>query len=108
MTYLLIMTQVPTSHIADQITQVLLEKRLAACVTQLAVATSRYSWEGKIEEASEIPLLIKTRETLYALVEETIRSIHPYQVPEIIAYPISHGAEAYLQWIDMETQATIP
>ena len=69
----------------------------------LADCTSIYRWQGKNETVSEVPVLIKTLAEHYAQLEQLIKSIHPYELPEIIAVPISSGLPAYLKWIADET-----
>lgn len=82
----------------------LLERRLAACVN-IAPVSSMYWWEGKIEESSEVLLVVKTTsERLGDLIRE-VRAIHPYKVPEIIALPITAGLADYLDWVRRETGA---
>jgi len=78
--------------------------RLAACANVLAPVTSFYRWEGRDEEATEYPVLIKSTPARYAELESAIRARHPYSVPEIIAWPIEQGLEAYLNWVEGETQ----
>jgi periplasmic divalent cation tolerance protein len=84
----------------------LVERRLAACVNMQAESTSVYRWQGAIETAQEVPLLIKTREALYEMVEAAIREFHPYELPEIMAVTVQRGLPRYLEWISSET-ATI-
>lgn len=81
----------------------LIDERLAACVNVLADCTSVYHWQGKNETAGEVPVFIKTLAKHYARLEQLIRSAHPYELPEIIAVPISNGWPAYLKWIADET-----
>ncbi len=83
--------------------QRLIDERLAACVNVLTDCVSVYRWEGKNETASEVLVLIKTLTQHYARLEEVIKSMHPYELPEIIAVPISNGLPAYLKWIADET-----
>ena len=82
---------------ARQIGAALVERQVAACVNLLPGVESIYRWEGKVEQASEVLALIKT--TRYPDLETAIRELHPYQVPEIIALPITAGLPAYLQWL---------
>ena len=96
-------TTVPDENLAVKITESLLQQRLAACVHVLPPGKSHYRWEGEIEAAIEITLLIKTRPDRYAELEAEIRRLHPYDVPEIIALPVVAGLPAYLQWIVDET-----
>ena len=107
--HLLVITNLPDTATAAKLAQQIIEARLAACVNQLAPCTSTYRWQGKIESATEIPLLIKTTQTAYPQLEELIRRAHPYELPEIIAVPITAGLPAYLDWLNTETpDTTIP
>lgn len=100
---LLILCNAPDAACAQSIAQALVERRLAACVNLLAPCRSVYRWQGKVEEASEIPLLIKSTAARYAELESALRELHPYEVPEIIALPIAAGLPAYLGWVTQET-----
>lgn len=100
---LLILCNAPDAACAQSIAQALVERRLAACVNILAPCRSVYRWQGKVEEASEIPLLIKSTAARYAELESALRELHPYEVPEIIALPIAAGLPAYLGWVTQET-----
>lgn len=100
---LLVMTNLPDQASAQLLAQKIIESRLAACVSQLSPCTSTYRWQNTIETASEIPLLIKTTQTAYPNLEKMIRSSHPYELPEIIAVPVSAGLPAYLSWVTQET-----
>lgn len=101
---LLILCNLPDRASAEQLAHTLIARHHAACVNILASATSVYRWQGAIETAQEIPLLIKTTEDRYFELEATIRELHPYQLPEIIALPISKGLPAYLDWLVAETR----
>jgi len=105
MTSLAVLTNCPDAETAEQIANALVTRRLAACVNLLPPCRSVYQWEGKVEQAVEVPLLIKTTETCYPALEAAIRELHPYQIPEIIALPVAHGLPAYLQWVADETRA---
>ena len=102
---ILVLTTLPDQAQAEALARELLTARLAACIQIGATVQSLYHWRGKIETASEVPLAIKTRAGLYPRVEETIRRRHPYELPEIVAVPISYGLPAYLDWLAAETQA---
>lgn len=82
---------------ARQIGAVLVERQVAACVNLLPGIESIYRWEGKIERAGEVLAVIKT--TRYPDLETTLRELHPYEVPEILALPIATGLDAYLRWL---------
>ncbi len=100
---ILIMTTMPDRASAIGLAQVLVDERLAACVNVLADCTSVYRWEGKSETATEVAVFIKTTEQNYPRLEQRIMSVHPYELPELIAVPISGGLPGYLKWIETET-----
>ena len=102
---LLVITNLPDAQTAGQLAQRLIEERVAACVNQLASCTSTYRWQGKIETATEVPLLIKTTKVAYPRLEQLIRAAHPYELPEIIAVPVTTGLPDYLHWVSQETNA---
>jgi periplasmic divalent cation tolerance protein len=85
--------------IADEVVR----SRLAACASTIPTVRSTYWWEGKMMSDQESLLLIKTTSDKFNSLEETIRKIHSYKVPEIIAIPVSHGFPPYLEWVHQET-----
>ena len=97
------LTTLPDRAGAEALARELLDARLAACVQIGAALRSLYHWQGGIETADEVPVAIKTRSELYPLVEQSIRLRHPYELPEIVAVPITDGSSAYLDWIVAET-----
>jgi periplasmic divalent cation tolerance protein len=101
---LLILTNVPDETTAHFLARRLVECRLAACVNLLPAVRSIYQWQGSIEETTEIPILIKTVQTRYAELEAEIKANHPYEVPEIIALPITAGLPGYFDWVVSETK----
>ena len=101
---LLVLTNVPDAASAEKIATALIDSRAAACVNVLAECHSIYRWQGRVETAAEIPLLIKTTVANYPLVEQIVRAQHPYDVPELIAIPITHGLPAYFDWLATETE----
>jgi len=84
---------------AETIATRLVSERVAACVNITENVTSIYEWQGKIEKGTECLMVIKTRATLFAQVETTIKELSSYDSPEIIALPIEHGSPEYLKWI---------
>lgn len=100
---LIVFCNVPDETLARTLARELVEGRLAACVNLLPPVTSLYRWEGRIEEASEVPLLIKTTRDCYPALERAIRARHPYEVPEILALPAAGGFDGYLRWVVTET-----
>jgi periplasmic divalent cation tolerance protein len=96
---LLLLTNLPDAASAKTLATHLVEHRLAACVNTLAPCNSIYRWQGAVETATEIPLLIKTTRERYAAVEAAVRGLHPYDVPELIAVPVDIGLPEYLAWV---------
>lgn len=103
---LLVVTNLPDRETAMTLADTLIAEKLAACVNVLGTCTSVYRWQGEIERAEEIPLLIKTTVARYAVLEVAIRRLHPYELPEIIAVPVARGLPDYLNWVAAETQET--
>lgn len=101
---LVVLVNVPDATTAHEIAKSVVEQRLAACVNILPEVRSVYRWQGKLEEASEVTMLVKTTQDRYAELEAAVRTAHPYEVPELIALPIVAGLPAYLQWVGDETK----
>jgi periplasmic divalent cation tolerance protein len=101
---LLVITNLPDADSAARVARQLVEAQAAACVSLLAPCTSTYRWQDRIETATEVPLLIKTTPDAYPHVEQLIHAAHPYELPEIIAVPVSAGLPAYLDWVSGETR----
>lgn len=97
--YIQITTTTDKKEVAERIAFRLVEEKLAACVQIVGPITSIYRWKGTIERAEEWQCIIKSREDLYKEIEHAIKSVHPYEVPEIIAIPIVAGSGAYLEWL---------
>lgn len=104
MTTLLVLTNLPDRPSAEALARELVEARLAACVNVLAPCHSVFRWQGVLETADEVPLLIKTTSERYAALAAAIRSHHPYELPEVIALPIVNGLPDYLAWVASETR----
>lgn len=104
---LLVITNLADTASAQKLARALVEQRLAACVNMLPAVQSIYRWNSAVEEAAEVTLLIKTTTARYAALEEAIRALHPYELPEVIAVPVSAGLPAYLGWIAQETRKEI-
>jgi periplasmic divalent cation tolerance protein len=102
--FIQVFTTVERQEDAERIARALVEGRLAACVQVLGPVTSIYRWQGAIETGREWLCLIKSRAGLYPQIEEAIRGIHPYQVPEILAVPVAAGSPSYLEWLDREVK----
>lgn len=98
--YIQVVVTVDTKEKAERLANLLVEQKLAACVQVSGPVASIYHWEGKIERATEWMCFIKSRRELYKELENTIRSHHSYEIPEILAFPVLMGYEAYFQWMD--------
>jgi periplasmic divalent cation tolerance protein len=105
MAALLVVTNLPDRAAAERLADMVIEKKLAACVNILAPCRSVYRWKGAVQHDEEHPMLIKTTEERYGALEQALREGHPYELPEIIAVPIERGLPAYLDWVAAETKA---
>ena len=104
MPHVLVLTTLPDRDAAGALARSLVADRLAACVSVGAPVESIYHWRGTIETATEVRLTIKTRAALFDAVAAAIRERHPYELPEILAVPVTDGSADYLAWIDAETR----
>lgn len=104
---LVILTNLPDLATARALAREIVEGRLAACVNVLPGIHSIYQWQGAVEEAHEVTLLIKSMSGRYDELEAAIARAHPYDLPEIIAFPISAGLPAYLGWIAAQTKRDV-
>ena len=102
--YIQIFTTTDKRENAQDIARGIVEKRLAACVQIVGPITSSYWWDDNIEESEEWLLIMKSQKNLYKGLEEAIRGIHTYEVPEILALPVIAGNQGYLDWIDREVK----
>ena len=102
MAVIAVLTNLPDSESAFNLAREVVHLRLAACANVLPGATSFYRWEGREEESSEVPVLIKSTAALYPQLERAIRERHPYEVPEIVSWTIERGLDEYLRWVEAE------
>jgi len=100
---LLVLCTCPDKEVADKLAARLVEAGLAACVNQVSGISSTYMWQGELQQDHEELLLIKTSPAVWDELEAEISRLHPYELPEIIAVPITRGSEKYLQWISQNT-----
>jgi periplasmic divalent cation tolerance protein len=97
--FAIVLTTLPADGDVESFARVLVDERLAACVNILPAMQSIYRWEGKVEQASERQLIIKTAAAQVEDLKARIAALHPYDVPEMLVLPVSGGSEGYLQWI---------
>jgi len=98
--HIAVITTCPSNDIARRIAERLVDEHLAACVAVMPQIESVYRWKNERQSTIETMLFIKTRQDAYERVEQAILSEHPYDLPEIIAIPVSSGLPGYLAWID--------
>ena len=97
----------PKRETAERIAQALVEQGLAACVSLIPSVVSVYQWQGRLESEQEVLMLIKTRNSRYSDLEKAILSLHPYELPELIAVPVDKGLPGYLDWVEQCTNKPI-
>ena len=94
----------PTSEEARGLAEMLIEKRLAACVQMIPRMESVFRWQGKIEHANEVLLIAKTVKSKFSELEQAVRSVHSYDTPEIVAVDLTAGSRPYLDWLSASVQ----
>ena len=104
---LVVLTTVATPDEALTLVRTLLERRLIACGSLIPGARSLYRWDNKIADESEVLVLLKTRGACLKAIESVFTQHHPYKVPELLALPVTAGAEKYLGWLDKETSLAL-
>ncbi|MCL1145524.1 divalent-cation tolerance protein CutA [Shewanella marinintestina] len=102
--FLLVITTCPSAEHAKNLARELVKNKLAACVQISQAITSVYEWQGELCEEQEFNLQIKCLAQHYSAIEHTLSTLHPYDVPELIAVPITQGLPAYFDWIKETTQ----
>ena len=96
-------TTVESPEEARKLAAALVEKRLAACVQIVGPISSTFRWEGRIQEAEEHLLLCKVPEAQLEAATALIEELHSYDIPEVLAFEVSHGSSSYLEWVAAET-----
>ena len=96
----LILSTFPDAARARQIAQTLVQERLAACANVLPAVESIYRWQGKVEQAAEALVLLKTTAAAQGRLMARLKELHPYETPEILAFRPEDGLPAYLRWIE--------
>ena len=101
--FLVVLTTLGNVEDARSFVRELVTRKMVACGTILPSATSIYRWEGAVTEVTEAVVLLKTRRERWQDLLAAARSLHPYEVPELLALPVQKGLDAYLDWIASET-----
>ncbi len=103
----MVITTCDSQAAAEKIASTLVQESLAACVSILPGVLSFYQWQGQLQREKELVLLIKCPPESYAVLEQRLQEIHPYDVPEIIALPVVKGLPAYLNWVNEQSELDI-
>jgi periplasmic divalent cation tolerance protein len=101
--YIVVFITVKDAEEAEKVAKSLLKRRQAACVNILPEVASHFWWKDKLDASKETMLIAKTKEALLPDLIKSVKKIHSYGIPEIIALPIIGGSRDYLEWIDAET-----
>lgn len=102
--YIQVVTTTDTKENARQIARRVVEKNLAACAQIIGPISSIFWWKNNINEEEEWLIIIKSRKDIYEDLEQAIRKVHKYEIPEILAMPVVAGAKSYLEWLDGEVE----
>jgi periplasmic divalent cation tolerance protein len=100
---ILVLTMLPNADAAAEMAKTVVNEKLAACANILPAARSIYRWKGKVEDANEVLVLLKTRHEHFDRIRARILELHPYEVPEVLAIPVEQGYYPYLEWLARET-----
>lgn len=100
---ILVLTTVSDNSAAEELARVLVEERLAACVTVQAAMTSFYWWQGSIVRDRERQIVVKTTRDRLEALEQRLSALHAYQLPELLVIPVDGGSRGYLDWVRTET-----
>lgn len=105
--YCVVLVTVSSREEAEKIVRSLLEEKLIACANIIGPVFSIFWWQGRIDNAQENLILMKTKERLFSRLAEIVKTLHSYQVPEIIAIPIVKGYKPYMDWLESNLNNTI-
>jgi len=100
---IVVLTTLPNAEAAAEVAKAVVGEKLAACANILPPLRSIYRWKGKVQDESEVLVLLKTRQAQYERLKSRILELHPYDVPEVLAVAVEQGHGAYLDWIATET-----
>lgn len=93
----------PDAEVAARIARALVEERLVACANLVGSVRSIYRWQGRVEDADEVMLVLKTRADRVDALAERLRALHPYDLPELVVLPVEGGLAPYLDWVRAES-----
>jgi|SRR5665647_6427 len=98
-TYIIVLVTTANKSEAEKISEALLKEKIIACANIISPVTSFFNWQGKVDECEECLMVMKSRRDLFAELEDRVKRLHSYEVPEVLAFPIVDGSEPYLAWL---------
>ena len=101
--YITVFITAPNEKEASSISQTIVGERLAACVNIIPSVRSIYRWQGRVEDEQEVLMIVKTKKSLFERLQQRVKELHSYEVPEIIGLPLAEGSKEYLDWLGQET-----
>ncbi len=101
--YITVFITAPNEEEAAKISRTIVGEKLAACVNIIRSVRSIYRWQGRVEDESEVLMVVKTKRTLFDRLQKRVKELHSYAVPEIIGLPVIEGSKQYLEWLGQET-----
>ena len=101
--YIIVFITAPNEKEAAAISQTIVGERLAACINIIPSVRSIYRWQGRVEDEQEVLMIVKTKKSLFERLQERVKELHSYAVPEIIGLPVIEGSKQYLEWLGQET-----
>lgn len=101
-----VLITIPDTELGERIGRVLVEERLAACASLVPGVTSVFWWEGAVQQSEEALLILKTTAACCQALEARVMELHPYDVPEVLAFEVRDGHEPYLAWVRGEVRGT--
>ena len=101
--FIIVFITAPNEKEAASISRTIVEERLVACVNIIPSVRSIYRWQGRVEDEQEVLMIVKTKKSLFERLQERVKELHSYEVPEIIGLPLVEGSKEYLDWLGQET-----
>ena len=101
--FIIVFITAPNEKEAASISRTIVEESLVACVNIIPSVRSIYRWQGRVEDEQEVLMVVKTKKSLFERLQERVKELHSYEVPEIIGLPLVEGSKEYLDWLGQET-----
>jgi periplasmic divalent cation tolerance protein len=97
--YIIVLVTTANKSEAEKISETLLREKIIACANIINPVTSFFHWQGKVDKCEECLVIMKSRRDLFSELAQQVKRLHSYEVPEVLAFPIVDGSEAYLKWL---------